>query len=90
MEIATNLRPSFIDGAEPRRRIERDARAVAPLLHAPHTVVLDHELLWHPIHERIEFDDQMTTFAAPSAGGKIVKSERHSKPTVPTRTERAA
>ena len=70
--------------------MKRDARAVTPLLHATHTVVLDHELLWHPIYERIEFDDQMTTFAAPSAGRKIVKNERHSKPTVPTPTERAA
>ena len=62
--------------------IERHAGPVATLLHAAHAVMLDHQLLGHAIHKRIEFNHQMTAFAATGAGRKIVEQERHSKSTV--------
>jgi hypothetical protein len=84
VEVATDLRAPLINRAELRRTVERHTCAIAPLVHATHATVLDNELLWNVIKDRVEFDDEMAALATAGAGGKIVGKERHSMLTIRT------
>jgi len=70
VEVPARLGTPFVEGAELRRDIQRDAGAVGALIHAPRAVVFDHEFLRHAI-AGFQLDDPMTAAAAAGTGGKI-------------------
>lgn len=78
LEVATNLRAAFVDGAEPGDRIESDTCTVAVLVHATDAGVFDDQFLGHVIVEkRRKLGDKMAANAATGAGGKVVERVVH-------------
>jgi hypothetical protein len=71
------LRTSFINRAQARDRVQSDTRAVTLLIHAPDSGVLDHELLRHVVHHWLQFNQQVTAFAATGTVGKVVEDNGH-------------
>jgi hypothetical protein len=69
-EIAAGLRARLVDRAQQRNRIEGDTGTVPTLIHTPHTVVLDDELVGHHI-ALSQLDNQMAATPAASTGRKI-------------------
>lgn len=78
LKVATHLRPAFVKRAESGRRIERNARAIAALIHARDAIVFDGQRARDVIDQRIEGHHEMTAFATAGTGGEIVEQERHS------------
>jgi hypothetical protein len=70
-EIPANLRALLIDGAMQRQAIERDAGAVAPLVHAADSGMFDDQLFRDLEVARLDLDDHITAFRADGAGRKI-------------------
>ena len=70
VKIAAGLRPLCVDRAEQGGRIERDARAVAVLVHARDACVHRREVGGHDV-ARAEFDHEVAATAAAGARRKI-------------------
>ena len=70
VEVPAGLRPIGVDGAKGRGQIEGDTGAVAVLVHAAGSGVLDDEMPGDHIAGP-QLDHQMTATAAAGAGGKI-------------------
>ena len=77
-KLAAGLGAALINRAEACIRIEGYAGSVALLVHATHTLPLDHHFLGHVVYKRSEFDHEVTAFSAAGAGGHIQEnSGRH-------------
>lgn len=83
VEIAAGLRAGFVERAKPRYRIERDAGAVAVLIHAAHAIVFDNKFLGDEI-ARAQLDYQMAAAATTGAGREIGVSFDNGTQTVRT------
>ena len=71
VELAASPGPILVDGAGTRCRVQRDACAVALLVHEAHAVVLHHELLRHKVHISLQLHQQVAATGAADAGGDI-------------------
>ena len=76
VELPADARPSVVDRAEPRNRVQGDTRPIPALLQAAHAVVLHHEGLGHVIHAVRKFDRLVAAAPAAGAGGKIIDRDR--------------
>lgn len=71
LELPASPGSRLVNRAEPRDGIEADARAITPLIQAPHAVVLDHPCFRHDIHARNQLDHLMAAAPAAGAGGEF-------------------
>ena len=76
LEGAAGPGPTVIDRAEPRDHIERDARPVAPLVHEPDPIALDHELLRHVVRAG-QLNHQVAARTAARTGRNTVEVDGH-------------
>lgn len=72
VELTANPRTIFVDGTGARDRVQRDAGAIALLVHEAHAVILDDVLLRHKVHVGFQLDQQVAATGATDAGGNIV------------------
>ena len=74
VEVATRLRPVFVNGAQKRGWIEGDTGAVALLVHATNSIVLHDQRFRHHVTGS-QFHHQVATAAATGARRNVCVSD---------------